>query len=145
MRPLLVAAALVLSAPALADDAGIPLTVRVLDAAGDPVLGAAVRSPVEEERHRVNSVTGSWTATALYPPDGDPLYFEKGLDLTFEISAPGYLSETVHYVMRRRRNTLDIQLVPMQLKGDLEKIEDPIIAFGRDTPIGGVPVEDEGD
>ena len=56
------------------------------------------------------------------------------MDVTFEITAPGYLSETVHYVMRRRRNVIEVTLSPMELDDSEAQGADPNIAFGRDVP-----------
>ncbi len=119
---------------ALASDEGIPLTIQVVDADGDPVVGAAVRNTEEGERHRVNVRTGTWTSRALYPSANDVIPFTRGMDVTFEITAPGYLSETVHYVMRRRRNVIEVTLSPMELDDSEAQGADPNIAFGRDVP-----------
>ena len=140
---LVLLAGLLLASPAFAgDDEGLPLTVRVLDAAGAPVIGAVVRSPLEEDRHRTNTATGAWTGNALYPANGEPIFFVKGMDVSFEVTAPGYVSETVHYVVRKRRNVLEVRLTSMDLADDRETPDDPIIGFRRDVPRDGLtPVE----
>lgn len=121
---------------------GTPVTVQVLDESGDPVSTAVVRHPQEEERHHVNAITGSWTANTLYLPGGEPLEFEDGMELTFEVSAPGYLTETIRYIVRKRKNVIVVELSEMDIKEDLDQAEDPMIQFGRDRPIDGQPIED---
>ncbi|MEC8424441.1 MAG: hypothetical protein VX000_11740, partial [Myxococcota bacterium] len=49
---------------------GVPVTVVVLDEAGEPVPTAVIRHPDEADRRRVNAVTGEWTGSVLYLPDG---------------------------------------------------------------------------
>lgn len=137
-------AGLVLAAanPALAkDDDGIPVQVQVLDPTGAPIPTAVVRHPEEAERHRVNTVTGTWEGNVLYLPDGTMIKFEKGMELTFEISAPGFVTETVRYVVRKRKNLIQVNLEKMA-EEEVEEIEMPVIGFGRDKPIGGLPVEE---
>lgn len=133
----LVGAASVLSAPAFAqDEVGIPVTVQVVDTQGQPISTAVVRHPDEESRHRVNTETGKWTDSVLYLPNGDELIFEKGMELEFEISAPGYQNARVKYFVRKRKNLVPVVLQEMEL--DLvedDEMEDPVIQFGRDKPI----------
>ena len=133
----LVGGALALATPAYAqDDEGVPVTVQVLDTEGNPVPTAVVRHPQEESRHRVNTETGKWTDSVLYLPNGDELVFEKGMELEFEISAPGYQNARVKYFVRKRKNLVPVVLQKMEL--DLtedEEMDDPVIQFGRDKPI----------
>ena len=128
---------LVFAAPAMAqDEVGVPVTVQVLDTVGQPVPTAVVRHPNEESRHRVNTETGKWTDSVLYLPNGDELIFEKGMELEFEISAPGYQNARVKYFVRKRKNLVPVVLQKMEL--DLtedEEQDDPVIQFGRDKPI----------
>jgi len=130
------------------EDDGIPVEVRVKDQSGNPIATAVVRNPKEEERHRVNTVTGSWVGSILYLPDGSMVKFDKGMEVTFEVSAPGYITETVHYVVRKRKNVIEVALQKMKLQDeDKDHANDdqmPIIGFGRDKPIGGAPVDDGG-
>ena len=121
-------------ASAKEEDEGVPVEVRVLDAEGNPIATAVVRHPMEAERHRVNTVTGSWVGSILYMPDGTMLKFEKGMELEFEVSAPGYITETVRYVMRSRKNLIEVTLDAMQVEEE-EPMDEPIIGFGRDKPI----------
>ena len=133
MRRLLLLAALLLTtaaaAPAHADD-GIPITVLVLNEAGEPVPTAVIRHPDEADRHRVNSVDGTWTESVLYMPDGTELKFEKGLLLRLEVSAPGYAIHTVEYQVKKRKNKVEVVLLPVP--EDDEPIEEPMMSFGRD-------------
>jgi len=122
------------SAQAKEEDEGIPVEVRVLDNAGNPIPTAVVRHPDEAERHRVNTVTGSWVGSILYMPDGTMIKFEKGMELEFEVSAPGYVTETVRYLMRSRKNLVEVALEEMVVEEETE-VDDPIIGFGRDKPI----------
>lgn len=137
LRPWIMGALLV-ATPALAadDDEGIPVTVRVIDAeTSAPIPTAAVRHPVEEERHRVNTETGTWTGSVLYLPDGSELFFTKGMQLELEVSAPGYANQKVAYVVRKRKNVFDVPLTRMTIDMSEEDPEDIMIQFGRDKPI----------
>ncbi|MBW2253566.1 MAG: hypothetical protein JRI25_03075 [Deltaproteobacteria bacterium] len=132
---LFLATTVLLSGPAHAKKGPIPLTVQVLDGGGEPIITAVVRHPGERERHRVNHATGAWTTNALYLPGGDVLKFDPGMEIEFEVTAPGYISETIRYIVRKRKNVIEVTLQPMDLSEDREGQEDPIIAFGRDKPI----------
>lgn len=141
LSSLLAAALLALVAlvgtPAIAQDEGIPVEVRVVDTVGNPIPTAVVRHPLEAERHRVNTVTGAWTAKVLYLPDGTSLVFSKGMELEFEVSAPGYQTAHVRYLVRKRKNVIIVNLDAMP--EDTEEV-DPAnitIQFGRDKPIDG--------
>ena len=127
----------VFSSPALAakpakEESGVPVRVIVLDDARKPVSTAVVRHPQEADRHRVNSVDGSWEASVLYMPDGSELRFTPGMTLELEISAPGYMTQVFQYQVRKRKNVIEIAL-PMIAMDD-ENIEEPMISFGRDEP-----------
>ena len=135
---MLLGAALTLAPPAMAkdQDAGIKVTVRVLDAeTGLPIPTAVVRHPREQERHRVNTDTGSWGDSVLYLPDGSELRFTKGMVLDFEITAPGYNYVHYSYTVRKRRNEFDVHLQKMDVDMSDEDPEDVMIQFGRDKPI----------
>lgn len=118
------------------DSIGIPVTVEVLDPEGLPIATAVVRHPDEADPHRVNTETGRWTAQILYMPNGDELVFEKGMELEFEVSAPGYKNARVKYFVRKRKNLVPVTLEKMnfELTSD-DDVEDPVIQFGRDKPI----------
>jgi len=135
VRRLLSAIALVLftvfAPPArAADSEGIPITVTVMDQAGEPVPTAVIRHPDEADRHRVNSVDGTWTEAVLYLPDGTELKFEKGLLLKLEISAPGYVMQVVEHEVKKRKNNVEVTLLPQPM--DDEPIEEPMMSFSRD-------------
>lgn len=108
---------------------GIPLTVRVVDAVGEPIPTAVVRHPEEADRHRVNTITGEWTAPILYLPTGEEIIFAPGMTVKLEISAPGYLARIVTYDIKKRRNKIEIALDMLE---DDEEIEEPVMQFGRD-------------
>lgn len=113
-------------------DGTVPVTVIVSDASEAPIPTAVVRHPSEMERHRVNSVDGSFEASVLYLPDGTELRFVPGLRLELEISAPGYMTQVLTYEVKRRRNVVRVTLptIPM----DQAEVEEPTIGFGRDNP-----------
>jgi hypothetical protein len=124
-----------LSTPAHAakkEDAGVLVRVIVLDAERKPVSTAVVRHPQEADRHRVNSVDGSWEASVLYMPDGSELRFTPGMTLELEISAPGYTTQVFQYQVRKRKNVVEITLAKIEM--DDTTIEEPMISFGRDNP-----------
>ena len=120
---------------------GTRIQVRVLSENGEPIPTAVIRHPDEEERHRVNSVTGTWEEEVLYMPDGSELIFTPGLLLYLEISAPNYESQVVQYQVRRRRNSLSVTLKRLEMQE--VTIDEPMMSFGRDKPIdsseGGGP------
>ena len=133
---LMLVGASLLSVPAQAAEVGIPVTVRVIDAeSGKPIETAVVRHPDEQERHRVNTETGQWTDSFLYMPDGSELIFDKGMQLEFEVSAPGYMNQRVTYTVRRRKNTFEVPLTKMEIDLTDEDPDDIVIQFGRDKPI----------
>jgi hypothetical protein len=124
------------AAPAHAADKkeveGVPVRVIVLDADRKPISTAVVRHPQEADRHRVNSVDGSWEASVLYMPDGSELRFTPGMTLELEISAPGYMTQVFQYQVRKRKNVVELSLPKIEM--DDASIEDPVISFGRDLP-----------
>lgn len=117
------------------DEPGIPLTLKVVDEQGKVIPSAVIRHPEEQERHRVNSYDGTWTASWLIMPDGRELVFERDLLLEFEISAPGYLNKPVVYVMKRRKNSVEIVLEPMDFSFEEDELDEPEIGFGVDKPL----------
>ena len=131
-----------LMSSAYAQEAGIPLTVTVVDAATElPIPTAVVRHPSEANRHQVNTANGSTTISVLYMDDGTEVIFAKGMELLFEISAPGYLNQKFTYVMRRRKNRVTVPLVKMNIDIDMDEEDDPVIQFGRDKPLDGQPIK----
>ena len=121
---------------AMAQEAGIPVEIRVLNPDGEPIPTAVVRHPQEQERHPVNTITGAYTTDVLFLPDGTETLFTKGTELEFEISAPGYITANVVHVVRKRRNVIAVTLQKMELDL-LDDLEEPVIQFGRDRPIDG--------
>ncbi|TVQ91049.1 MAG: hypothetical protein EA397_11175 [Deltaproteobacteria bacterium] len=139
--------ALVVAGPTLAfakkgKQEGIELVIAVVDAESEePVRTAKVRNPQEKETQSVNTDTGEWRGRVLYLPDGTEVFFDRGMELTFEVSAPNYKLQKVVYTMRKRRNRIVVPLERMSL--DLDDLDDdePVIQFGRDRPIGGRPID----
>lgn len=130
------AAGLFLGSPALAKGDkyadGVPVKVTVLDVDGDPIPTAVIRQPDEADRHRVNSLTGSWEESKLYLPDGSELVFTPGMTIQLEVSAPGYLTQIIQYDIRKRKNNVEIALPELEL--DDQDIDEPLLQFGRDEP-----------
>jgi len=125
---------------ASAQDRGIPVEIRVIDEAGSPVQTAVVRNPQEAERHPVNTMTGAYPMDTLYLPDGSEMVFTKGMDLEFEVSAPGFITSNLHHIVRKRRNVIEVTLARMVLDfGDDDP--EPVIQFDRDEPIDGATAE----
>jgi hypothetical protein len=141
MKQLFVAVAMALlvgclkSGGASSDEPGIPLTLKVVGVDGKVIPSAVIRHPEEQERHRVNSYDGTWTASWLIMPDGRELVFERDLLLEFEISAPGYLNKPVVYVMKRRKNSVEIALEKMDFSFEEDELDEPEISFGVDKPL----------
>lgn len=115
-----------------AADEGVPVRVIVKDDQAAPIPTAVVRHPLEQDRHRVNSVDGSWETSVLYLPDGTELRFTPGQTLDLEISAPGYVTQVFQYQIRKRRNVIEVKL--HKIENEVEQIEEPMITFGRDVP-----------
>ena len=133
MNPMLMALSLAAFA---AEEEGIPVTVRVIDAETQaPIATAVVRHPDEADPHRVNAETGQWTGNVLYMPDGSEKFFEKGLEIALEISAPGYANRKVSYIVRKRKNVVEVPLTKMTIDMSDEDPEEVMIQFGRDKPI----------
>jgi hypothetical protein len=122
-------------------EVGTIVQVTVEDSEGDPVPTAVIRHPEEADRHRVNTVTGVWEEEVLYLPDGTELIFEPGLLLYLEISAPRYVSQTIQYEVKRRRNRVVVTLETLEIEESV--IDAPMMSFGRDRAIdsagGGGP------
>lgn len=136
MRTVLAALALWTSAPAYAEEAGIPVKVVVLDAEGHPIAKAVVRHPDGEVRHDVNAADGSWEGTKLYAKDGAEIAFVKGAEVPLTVSAPGYKSLDVLYVVKKKKNVLKLELEPLP-STELDISSNPTIGFDHDDPIDG--------
>ena len=134
--PLALALLLGLGAPARAAKDkyadGVPVQVTVLDPEGEPIPTAVIRHPDEADRHRVNSVDGSWEASVLYMPDGTELRFAPRMTVELEISAPGFVTQVLSYQVRRRHNVVEVKLAPLVM--DDTTLEEPATGFGRDEP-----------
>lgn len=114
---------------------GVPVKVTVLDEEGEPIPTAVIRHPDEADRHRVNSLTGSWEESKLYLPDGSELVFTPGMSIQLEVSAPGFLTQIIQYDIRKRKNVIEVALPALAL--DESGIEEPLLQFGRDKPRDG--------
>ena len=116
---------------------GVPVEVKVIDTEGAPVSTAVVRHPDEADRHRVNALTGSWSASVLYLPDGSEMIFTPGMSIQLEVSAPGYMTQIIQYDIRKRKNKIEVTLPKLDLENS--EVEEPLIQFGRDKPRDVVP------
>ena len=115
-----------------AESIGTRIHVQVVDEASEPIRTAVIRHPDEADRHRVNSVDGTWDEEVLYLPDGSELIFTPGMLLVLEVSAPGYETQVIQYQIRRRKNHFRVTL--RELEYDDGEIEEPMMSFGRDAP-----------
>jgi len=117
---------------------GVPIKVVVKDELKQAIPTAVIRHPDEQDRHRVNALTGAWEESKLYLPDGRELIFVPGMTLKLEVSAPGYMTKVIQYDVRKRKNVIEVEL--SQLVFDEQDVEEPTIRFGRDKPrdVGGV-------
>ncbi len=114
------------------DGEGVNVKITVLDDGGDAIPTAVIRHPDEADRHRVNSMTGSWEDSKLYMPDGSEMIFTPGMNVRFEVSAPGYLTKIISYDIRKRKNNVEVNLAELEM--DEQDIDEPLIQFGRDKP-----------
>lgn len=123
------------SSSAMASD-GISVSIRVIDVDGNPIASAVVRHPEEKERHRVNMETGTWEAEAVYLEDGTELLFAKKMELMFEVSAPGYLNQDFHYIVKKRKNIALVTLEKMAIDLETDEVDEvgPVIGFKHDVP-----------
>ncbi len=110
---------------------GIPLEIRVTDRDGSPVPTATVHSSLEREPQRVNTENATWTGDRAFPDDGTEVLFEKKAALEFSIAAPGFERVDVVYVMRKKKNTLVVELSPLPIPPD-DPGKPTGIGFGRD-------------
>lgn len=91
------------------------VTVEVLSVSDVPIPQAVVVHPEERERHRVNTQTGRWSETILYMKDGREVPFEKGMEVKFEVSAPGYRNESVVSLIKKKKHLITVRLEQMDL------------------------------
>ena len=110
---------------------GTLITVRVLDQQGEPVSTAVVRHREEKVLHRVNTDTGEFSERVLYLEDGEELFIKKGMQLDFEVSAPGYRTKSIQCNVRRRKNVFEVPLQPLYLDPNEEKAEQIEIPMPR--------------
>lgn len=125
-----------LSAPALADDGGIPVRVVVTDAAGNVIPTAEVAHPDEASHHNVSEADGSWEGTKLYLKTGEELVFTPGVELTLAVSAPGYRTAEVAYTVKKKKNVVKVALEALPAMSAQPGV-DPSIGFDHDDPIDG--------
>jgi hypothetical protein len=115
---------------------GVMVNVTVLDAEQSEAIAVAmVRHPQDSGPQRVNEITGKWSASEIFLPDGGLLPFLPGSSLRLEISAPGYVTQIVEYDIRKRRNNVEVFLEKMEI--DNEDLEAPIPTFHRNQPREG--------
>jgi hypothetical protein len=114
---------------------GTQLKVLVTDELGEPVALAVVRNSEEADRHHVNSVTGEWETRVLYMETGEEIILEAGMSIELEVSAPGYVSQKVTYLLRKRKNVVEIALQKLDVKEGDDTTEDVNVNFGRDRPL----------
>lgn len=111
------------------------VAVTVTDSEGKPIPNAWVRIPNTEGRRTVDPSTGLWEASMLYGYDGEPLVFTRGMVLEISVSAPGYLTRSIEFEVRARRNELPITLETMPeqqiLPDGLETDEDALLEWFR--------------
>ncbi len=112
----------------------VPVTIRVLDPEGKPIASATVRHPEEKVLHTVNVETGEWTESVLYLSNGKEIAFMKDATLELEISAVGYMSQNVRYLIRKRKNIIPVMLQPIPIEA-VDDGSDVQINFRRDRPI----------
>lgn len=97
------------------EDDGIQVTIQVIDATTRaPVQTAEVGLVEEPDRYRVNHETGQWRGAGLFRADGSELIFVRDAELQLEVSAPGYEQIRISHVVHKRKNTVEVELQPMQ-------------------------------
>lgn len=89
------------------------ISVVVTDGAGQPVPDAVVVIPIEGERHRVNSVDGSFASGALYPKDGTEQVLAKGEVVHLVAAAPGYAPAKAERELSAKGNAVTVVLEPV--------------------------------
>lgn len=87
--------------------------LTVVDSAGEPIPGGNVRFADERDLHRVNTITGRWSGSVRYLPDGGERAFQKGDQVDLEVFAAGYGYTRQRVTMqKRRKNALTVVLTP---------------------------------
>lgn len=135
------AALLSASSPAIAADKGRPVTIRVVDSMGVPIVNAKVRVPGTEGKTQVNR-NGEWTETMLYTIEGDEYVFEKNSWIEFNISAPEFHARSVKYRIRGRMNYVEVALRKMpEPTKPLEEVDDQdlLIRWFQRTEVEDAP------
>lgn len=120
------------SPAAMAQEAGIPVTVQVLSEDGLPIRNAWVRLPDTEGRRLVERESGEWTASMLYDAiDGSEIMFQVGTLLDMTVSAPGYSSRRFQYTVAKRRNYVVVELSALTVPDYSTESPDNINWFQR--------------
>ena len=122
------------SPTAQANDPGLPVVVQVVDSEGEPIRTAVIRNPLETDRHQVNRINGEWEATTLYLDGGAEIPFKRGMEVDFEVSAPGFQSTSVSMALKKRKNVYTVTLQQMKVTDGDDEVGDIPVAFGRDIP-----------
>jgi hypothetical protein len=93
------------------------LSVVVTDASGAPVPTGSVLFDAEGERHRVNTLDGSFASTLLYLADGSELDFATGATTRFWVTASGYAGARVEHVMvgKKKDDRVVVVLEPLEV------------------------------
>lgn len=123
LRSLFVASALALTTGGLAlssavdvaaaaETKGRPVTIRVVDQFGMPIVNARVRVPGTEGKTLVDG-NGEWTESMLYTVEGDEFVFKKKDFIEFNISAPKYYARAVRYEVKGNMNYVEVALRAM--------------------------------
>ena len=127
------------SGAAAADrDEEISVTIQVLDERTKaPIPTAAIRHVPEPDRHPVNAETGAWSDSAFTGPEGEVQPFGAGMRPTVDVSAPGYITRTIDYKVRKRasKNVITVLLAPQALTVEASEIEGIGIQFKVDKPL----------
>ena len=92
---------------------GFPVTMQVLDDAGNPIPRAYIRHAEEGILHPVNQTTGEWRSEGLYLPTGETQHFHQGDVVRFTVGAPGYLGREVRYRVKGMKHVVPVVLDPL--------------------------------
>lgn len=119
---------------ALGAEAGAgTVRIEVTDAdTGQPVPVAVLRPPDARERTRLDPVSGAWEGEGVDTVDGF-VPFERGRSVALEISAPGYESQQIVILGRRRDQRVQVALEVISFDLD-DDLDDPVIEFGGMRP-----------
>lgn len=111
MRRLGIVVAMLFTAAAEAAKPAV-LELTIVGEGGAPVPDAIVTFAAEGTKHCTAAVPGTWSSDRLTPAGADAIVFARGVQVDFEVDAPGYVASKVVYMFKGGTNRLVLELQP---------------------------------